>query len=154
MQPQRTLLFLHKPQICSHLARREEPAAVIVAASMAAGMHESGSVSAWWQHASAHACSVGACRLSRRMQARSAHIGIVASAHVGSIDACRQGLLGACIAGFCPGGTCGILMQGMTQRNHGPTVEHRHHPMRPHLSARTDDTVQHGPTSQSLMLSL
>ena len=103
MQPQRTLLFLHKPQICSHLAsacshnifsqficrsktgadasgskrlelivkndalnrggkraRREEPAAATVAASVAAGVHESGSVSASWPHASVHAGSVGA----------------------------------------------------------------------------------------------
>ena len=103
MQPQRTLLFLHKPQICSHLAsacshnifvqficrsktgadvsgskrlqlivkndalnrgdkcaRREEPAAATVAASVAAGVHESGPVSALWRHASAHASSVGA----------------------------------------------------------------------------------------------
>jgi len=115
MQPQRTLLFLHKPQICSHLAsacshnifiqficrsktgadasgskrlqlivkndalnrgdkcaRREEPAAATVAASVAARVHESGSVSASWQHASAHAGLVGACRLGRH------------------IDACRQ----------------------------------------------------------------
>ena len=103
MQPQRTLLFLHKPKICSHLAsacshnifvqfiscsktgadasgskrlqlivkndalnredkraRREEPAAMTITASVATGVHESDSVSASWRHASAHAGSVGA----------------------------------------------------------------------------------------------
>ena len=109
-------LFLHKPQICSHLARREEPAAVTVAASVAAGVQESCSVSASW-------------RTHRRMQARSAHHGIVASAHAGSIDACRQGLLGACIAGFCPGGARRRLMQGTAQRSN-------------------TDTTQRGPTCQ------
>ena len=117
--------FLHKPQICSHLAsacshnifvqyicrsktgadvsgskrlqliikndalnrgdkcaRREEPAAATVAASVEAGVHESGSVSASWRHASAHAGSVGAsthadrlvgCMHSRLLSWRRAH---------------------------------------------------------------------------------
>ena len=81
-----------------------------VAASVAAGVQESCSVSASW-------------RTHRRMQARSAHRGIVASVHAGSIDACRQALLGACIAGFYPGGARTRLMQGTGQRNHDPTVE-------------------------------
>ena len=48
-------------------ARREEPAAATVAASVAAGVHESGSVSASWRHASAHAGSVGASMQAGRL---------------------------------------------------------------------------------------
>ena len=68
-------LFLHKPQICSHLARREEPAAVTIAASVAAGVQESCSVSASW-------------RTHRRMQARSAHAGSVGASWDRGIGAC------------------------------------------------------------------
>ena len=79
-------LFLHKPQICSHLARREKPAAVTVTASVAVGVQERCSVSASW-------------RMHRRMQARSAHHGIMASVHEGSFGASREGGVGACVAG-------------------------------------------------------
>ena len=48
-------------------ARREEPAAATVAASVAARVHESGSVSASWRHASAHAGSVGASTHAGRL---------------------------------------------------------------------------------------
>ena len=48
-------------------ARREELAAATVAASVAAGVHESGSVSASWRHASAHAGSVGASTHAGRL---------------------------------------------------------------------------------------
>ena len=75
------------------------------------------------------AACISACRLGRCMQARSAHRRM------------QAGLLGACIACFYRGGVRRRLMQGMAQRNHGPTVEQRHHPTRPHLSGQTDDTV-------------
>ena len=110
-------LFLHKPQICSHLARREEPAAVAIVASVAAGVQESCSVSASW-------------RTHRHMQARSAHAGSVGASWDRGISACR---LDRCMqAGFA-----GCMHSRLLSWRRTQTFNARDGPTKPRPNGRT-----------------